>query len=101
MIGKTKDLLQKGMGIDTSNELADDLRFMQPVNYVPLQFMKKELIRKQLAKVRQDGRTSTDNLDALAMTSYMPVTTPEAEEARLQYKRREPRRSGNATYMGA
>ena len=90
MIGQTKDLMQKGLGVDTSTELADDCRFMQPVNYVPLQFMKKELIRKELAKVRRDGRTSTDNLDSLAMTTYMPVTTKAAEDARSQYRRHSP-----------
>ncbi len=82
MIAKTKELMQAGMGLDNSKTMAEDMRFMQPVNYLPLQFMKKELVRKQLAKVRKNGRTSTDDLDTIAMTTYMPVETRATSEER-------------------
>lgn len=96
MMRLTKELFQKGMGVDNCKTLGEDMRFMQPVNYVPLQFMKKELIRKKLAKVRKEGRTSTDDLDSLAMTTYMPVTLPEVERMRSGQQQEEAWRPASA-----
>ncbi len=66
MIKRVKESLQNGGGIDHSKELADDMRHIQVVNYVPLQFEEKKLLKKRLGR-------STDDLDALALCHYMPV----------------------------
>jgi hypothetical protein len=89
MIDAVKQLMQKGLGLDDCKTMREDMRFIQPVNYVPLQFMKKEEVRKLLAKVRKGGRNSTDDLDALAMTTYMPVVVPAIEQQRYGYQQME------------
>lgn len=66
MIKRLKEALQSGAGIDPSASFADDMRHIQVVNYVPLQFEEKKLLKKRLGR-------STDDLDAAAMTYYMPV----------------------------
>lgn len=83
MIGELKSTLQQGGAIDTSKELSDDLRHIQVVNYVPLQFEEKKLLKKRLGR-------STDDLDALALTHYMPVVLPSVQRQALGYVEEKP-----------
>lgn len=68
-----RDALIAGLGIDDSEDLAMDMRELMAVNFLPLQFEKKELIKKRLGR-------STDDLDALAMLRYMPVVLPKVQQ---------------------
>jgi hypothetical protein len=72
MIRGVKEYMESGAGIGISKELAADLRNIQKVKSMPLQFEDKDLIRKRLKR-------STDELDALALTRYAPVAPLQTE----------------------
>lgn len=74
MIERFLELLQNGGSIDNSKELAQDMRAILPISYVPLQFEDKKQMKKRLMR-------STDDLDALAMSTYMPVKKTSEDEA--------------------
>lgn len=76
-----RDLMLAGLGIDASDELAQDMRELLAVNFLPLQFEKKELMKKRLGR-------STDDLDALAMLNYMPVMLPATQQAMAGWQNR-------------
>ena len=76
-----RDLLISGFGIDDNEDLAQDMRELLAVNFLPLQFEKKELMKKRLGR-------STDDLDALAMLNYMPVMLPEVQQQAAGWARR-------------
>lgn len=81
LMSNTRDLLLKGLGIDDSEDLAQDMRELLAVNFLPLQFEKKEMLKKRLGR-------STDDLDALAMLDYMPVVLPDAQRAAAGWQNR-------------
>lgn len=95
MIGRTKLRMQQGLGLERSESLARDMRETQPALYVPLQFEKKELIKKRLKR-------SPDDLDALCLTEYAPVITKAAQQARQATKRPPSYHRGmpGSSYMG-
>lgn len=66
IIRGVKEYMQAGAGIGLSRNLEADLKNIQKIKTIPLQFEEKDLIRKRLKR-------STDELDALALTRYMPV----------------------------
>lgn len=66
IIRGVKEYMEAGAGIGNNKNLEADLRNIQKVKTIPLQFEDKDLIRKRLKR-------STDSLDALALTRYMPV----------------------------
>ena len=74
-----RDQLVAGLGIDDNEDLAQDMRELMAVNFLPLQFEKKEMLKKRLGR-------STDDLDALVMLNYMPVVLPEVQKARAGWK---------------
>ena len=69
IIRGVKEYLEAGAGIGVSRELDADLRAIQKIKTIPLQFEDKDLIRKRLKR-------STDALDALALTRYQKVGLP-------------------------
>lgn len=75
-----RDLMLAGLGIDDSEDLAQDMRDLMAVNFLPLQFEKKELMKKRLGR-------STDDMDALAMLNYMPVMLPAVQQAAAGWAR--------------
>jgi len=83
MIDRLHELLQNGASIDDSKDLAADMRQMMPINYIPLQFEDKKLMKKRLGR-------STDDLDALAMTTYMPVVSPDVQRQAREYHEEKP-----------
>jgi hypothetical protein len=76
-----RDLMLAGLGVDASDDLAQDMRELLAVNFLPLQFEKKELMKKRLGR-------STDDLDALAMLNYMPVMLPATQQAMAGWQHR-------------
>lgn len=66
MIRGVKEYMEAGAGIGNNKNLEADLRNIQKIKTIPLQFEDKDLIRKRLKR-------STDSLDALALMRYMPV----------------------------
>lgn len=66
IIRGVKEYMEAGAGIGQSKNLELDLKNIQKVKTIPLQFEEKDLIRKRLKR-------STDRLDSLALTRYMPV----------------------------
>lgn len=96
MMAGLRDLFKDGLGIDDSDDLAEDIRELIAVNFVPLQFEKKEKMKERRGK-------SSDDLDALAMTCYMPVMLPDVQQQRagLQSKQSKPRVNPAASYMGS
>ena len=83
IIGRYKEWLQSGGSIDPSKELSDDMRHIQVVNYVPLQFEEKKLLKKRLGR-------STDDLDSAALTFYMPIVLPEVQRQAMGYRKEKP-----------
>lgn len=79
-----RDAMLRGLGIDDNEELAQDMREMLAVNFLPLQFEKKEMMKKRLGR-------STDGLDALAMLHYMRVMLPAAQQEAAGWKNRDER----------
>lgn len=75
IIRKVKEGMEAGAGIGMSRGLEADLRNIQKVKSLPLQFEDKDLIRKRLKR-------STDELDALALTRYMPVASISEQQQR-------------------
>lgn len=84
-----RDALLAGAGIEDDEDLAQDMRELLAVNFLPLQFEKKELMKKRLGR-------STDGLDSKAMLRYMPVVLPEAQRAAAGWQNR-----GQAPYRPA
>ena len=80
IIGRFKEWLQGGGAIDPSKELIEDMRAIQVVNHVPLQFEDKKLIKKRIGR-------STDDLDAAALSFYMPVVLPSVLNQRFSAER--------------
>ena len=85
LMSGTRDLLLAGLGIDDSEDLAQDMREIMAVNFLPLQFEKKEMLKKRLGR-------STDDLDALVMLGYMPVMLPAAQQEAAGWKNRNQKR---------
>ena len=85
MIGRVKEWLQAGGAIDHSKELGEDLRFIQVVNFLPLRFEEKKLLKKRLGR-------STDDLDALALTFYQRVQLASVSRQALEYSHDAPYR---------
>lgn len=81
IIRGVKEYMEAGAGIGTSKNLEADLRAIQKIKSIPLQFEDKDLIRKRLKR-------STDRLDALALTRYMPVVIPASDERRRRQQKR-------------
>jgi hypothetical protein len=73
IIRGVKEYLEAGAGIGNSKNLEADLRNIQKIKTIPLQFEDKDLIRKRLKR-------STDRLDGLALTRYMPIAPIRVEE---------------------
>ena len=73
MIRGVKEYMEAGAGIGTSRNLEGDLKNIQKIRTIPLQFEEKDLIRKRLKR-------STDELDALALTRYAPARTRIADD---------------------
>lgn len=76
-----RDLLISGAGIEDDEDLAQDMRELLAVNFLPLQFEKKELMKKRLGR-------STDGLDSKAMLRYMPVMLPDVQQEAAGWQRR-------------
>lgn len=72
IIRKLKEYLEAGAGIGNSKNLEADLKNIQKIKTIPLQFEDKDLIRKRLKR-------STDRMDGLALTRYMPVAPVQIE----------------------
>ncbi len=71
-----RERMVAGLGIPDNEDLATDMRDLVAVNFLPLQFEKKELMKKRRkANNIRDGKSS-DRLDSLAMLNYMPVMLP-------------------------
>lgn len=66
IIRGVKEYMEAGAGIGHNRNLEADLKNIQKIKSLPLQFEDKDLIRKRLKR-------STDGLDSLALTRYMPV----------------------------
>lgn len=79
IIRGVKEYLEAGAGIGTSKNLEADLRNIQKIKTIPLQFEDKDLIRKRLKR-------STDSLDALALTRFMPVVLPAVHRQAMGYR---------------
>lgn len=96
-----RDLLLAGLGIPDDDDLSEDMRDLVAVNFLPLQFEKKELMKKRRKKDRVRGGKSSDRLDSLAMLYYMPVMLPEAQMAAAGWKK-QPKRpmSKVGSWMG-
>lgn len=73
IIRGVKEYMESGAGIGESKNLGADLKNIQKVKSIPLQFEDKDLIRKR-------QKRSTDSLDALALTRYAPVRSKQADE---------------------
>lgn len=73
IIRGVKEYMESGAGIGESKNLEADLKNIQKIKSIPLQFEDKDLIRKRLKR-------STDSLDALALTRYAPVRSKQADE---------------------
>lgn len=78
MVRGVKEYLEAGAGIGKSKNLEADMKNIQKIKSIPLQFEDKDLIRKRLKR-------STDSLDALMLTRYMPVTLPEVHRQAMGY----------------
>ena len=78
MVRKLKEYMEAGAGIGIGKNLEADLRNIQKIKTIPLQFEDKDLIRKRLKR-------STDSLDALMLTRYAPVVLPEVHRQALGY----------------
>ena len=76
MMERFQQLLQQGGSIDESKKLAMDMRHIMPKRYIPLQFEEKAEMKKRLGR-------STDELDALIMSTYMQVVLPEVAARQL------------------
>jgi hypothetical protein len=68
-----RDALLDGAGVGDDEDLAQDMRELVCVNFLPLQFEKKEFLKKRLGR-------STDGLDSKAMLRYMPVMLPAIQQ---------------------
>lgn len=79
IIRKTKEYMEAGAGVGVSKNLEADLKNIQKVKTIPLQFEEKDLIRKRLKR-------STDELDQLALTRYMHVPGPPQASRTRPYK---------------
>lgn len=81
IIRSFKEFLYQGAGIDDVGEeaknLEKDMRAIQVIRHVPLQFEEKDKIRERLKR-------STDNLDACALLFYQPVIL---EDVRMEQRR--------------
>lgn len=86
IIRSFKEFLYQGAGIDDfgdeSKNLEKDMRAIQVVRHVPLQFEEKDKIRERLKR-------STDNLDACALLFYQPVVLADVrmEQQRIRRER--------------
>ncbi len=74
IIRGVKEYMEAGAGIGTHRNLEADLKNIQKIKTIPLQFEDKDLIRKRLKR-------STDRLDGLALSRYMPVMLDEESPA--------------------
>lgn len=74
-----KEYMEAGAGIGLSKNLEADLKNIQKIKTIPLQFEDKDLIRKRLKR-------STDSLDALALTRFMPVILPAVHRQAMGYR---------------
>ena len=74
-----KEYMEAGAGIGVSKNLEADLKNIQKIKSIPLQFEDKDLIRKRLKR-------STDRLDALALTRYMPVAAVKPRQQERRYR---------------
>lgn len=79
IIRGVKEYMEAGAGIGTSKNLEADLKNIQKIKTIPLQFEDKDLIRKRLKR-------STDRLDALALTRYAPVVLPAIHRQATGYR---------------
>ena len=75
IIRGVKEYMEAGAGIGLNKNLEADLKNIQKIKSLPLQFEDKDLIRKRLKR-------STDGLDSLALTRYMPVAPVLVEQPR-------------------
>lgn len=82
IIRGVKEYMEAGAGIGRSKNLEADLRNIQKIKTIPLQFEDKDLIRKRLKR-------STDRLDGLALTRYMPVKSHKARQERERRHRQQ------------
>lgn len=73
IIRGVKEYMESGAGIGNNKNLEADLRNIQKIKSIPLQFEDKDLLRKRLKR-------STDRLDGLALTRYQPVVIPARDE---------------------
>ncbi len=88
IIRGVKEYMEAGAGIGRSSKLEADLKNIQKVKTIPLQFEDKDLIRKRLKR-------STDRLDALALTRYMPIAPLRQEEQVSAYRHRQVMSTGH------
>ena len=79
IIRGVKEYMEAGAGIGKSKNLENDLRNIQKIKTIPLQFEPKDLIRKRLKR-------STDSLDQLALTRYAPVVLPASHREARGYR---------------
>lgn len=68
-----KEYMEAGAGIGTNKNLEADLKNIQKIKTIPLQFEEKDLIRKRLKR-------STDRLDAKALLQYMKLPPLQDDE---------------------
>lgn len=83
-----RDAMLAGIGVSDDDDLAEDMRDLVAVNFLPLQFEKKELMKKRRQKDRVRGGKSSDRLDSLAMLTYMPVVLPAVQQAAAGWQNR-------------
>lgn len=89
MMRGVKEYMEAGAGIGTNKNLEADLKNIQKIKTIPLQFEDKDLIRKRLKR-------STDSLDQLALTRYAPVVLPEIHRQAMGYRNEKPYQPASA-----
>ncbi len=82
-----REAMLNGLGIPDDDDLIADMRDLVPIKFLPLQFEKKELMKKRRVKDRVRGGKSSDRLDSLAMLNYMPVVLPDVQREAAGWKK--------------